>query len=496
MPSASPFVAFLPLRTLSVLGLVCVFALTSCATGGEETDTGPAPSVISPDALVTCEDHGDCGEPGSVRWSLPLEDAYQMARPSEDSSQEASRIVPPGLWLDSHVPDPGAAVADGLLYYHREDLVTAIDTVDGAELWTEDFDGLVSNVQTVGEALVVRTRQAGEEGGRIHLFHPRVDGLEPLETDLPEDLLTIGPVATNDTHLVVREGLTEHGDGAVRFHLVDAGTGEVEWIHSEHAEMRAHGLADDNTLYLRPFRESDDDPHRIVGIADGLEVSEFDLPEDVDWLQRVWATSTGQVLFNGRRCVPGEGQCGSDRVTAVDSGSGEVLWALEEAGAIVSLTSDGPDTQVHIELRRGYQTVDARTGEVLAEGEEAAGETGALLNAFEARRVDLADAIAPELLSEEALEELEAEGRDTVALLEEALDMVPAELVGPGVDGVVLDGLAAGPRHLTTYQADGGEAVGVFLGCAPGEVRPPSWDEASPEAVCAEPRLFAVDYGV
>lgn len=493
-PASSPLSSHA--RTLPVLGLVCVLALSACSAA-EENDSGPAPSAISPDALVTCEDNGDCGEPGSVRWSLPLEDGYQISR----SREEASTITPTSRWLDPGAPVPGAVVDDGVLFHYRESLVTAIDTADGTELWTEELDHPVTSVRTVGGTLVVRTFQPGEEENRrIQLLISERDGARPLETDLPEDLLLAGSVVANDTHLAVWEDLVQlDRDADSRFFLVDASTGEVERTHSARAVLLGDNLADDNTLYLRPLSpESNDDPTRIVGIADGSEVVEFDLPEEVGPSSyRLWATGTGEVLFNNGHCTLGESDCRNRRITAVDADSGQTLWSEERAGAIVSLTEDGSTTRLHVNAGNDYRTLDARTGEVLAEGEEAAEETEALIRAFGSRHPHPRAALPSELRSavdEEALGEEEAE--EVAARLAQALDMVPAELRGPGVDEITLDGLAAGIRHLTSYLSEDGDAVGVFLGCAPGEVRTPSWDAASPEAVCAEPRLFAVDYGV
>lgn len=496
MPSASPFSAF---RTPSVLGLVCVLALSACSTG-EEDGSGPAPSVISPAAPVACEDRGDCGEPGSVRWSIPLPDDYQMTR----SREEASRITPASQWLDHEAPNPGAVVDDnGILYHHRDALVTAIDSGSGTELWTQELDHPVERVRMAGQTMVVRTLTPGERGdGRIHLFLPDGDGARPLETDLPEDVLLGRRIAANDTHLVVwDEILWGFDDDVARIFLIDAATGAVEWEHTGRVGLRNHNLSDDNTLYLeQPEPESVDEPLSIVGAVDGEEVIEFDLPEEVGRSSyQLWATDTGELLFNSDHCTLGQAGCADRRITAVDADTGRTMWSEERAGAIVSMTEDGSTTRLHIETGNDYRTLDARTGEVLAEGVEAAGETEALLGSFGVSHPHPRTVLPSELrsLDEESLAELEPEEAEELAdRRAQELDMIPAGLYGPGMEEVTLDGLAAGIRRLTTYLSEDGKVVGVFLGCAPGGVRPSSWDSASSEAVCAEPRLFAVDYGV
>lgn len=288
-----------------MLGLVCLLALSACSAG-EEDDSGPAPSVISPATLVTCEDRGDCGEPGSVRWSIPLTDDYQMTR----SQEEASRIAPAGQWLDHQAPDPGGVVDDnGILYHHRDTLVTAIDTVGGTELWTEELDHPVDRVRMVGQTLVVRTLAPGERGnGRIHLFLPDGDGARSLETDLPEDVSLGWRMAVNDTHLVVWDeifwGIEED---VARVFLIDAATGAVEWEHTGRVGLDNHNLAEDNTVYLRqPAPETDDEPLSVIGMVGGEEVTEFDLPEEVGRSSyQLWATDTGELLFNTGRCTLG-----------------------------------------------------------------------------------------------------------------------------------------------------------------------------------------------
>src|SRR5699024_3402120 len=130
------------LRTLVVSGLFCALMLTACSA--EEDDDGPAPSAISPNTYLTCEDSGDCGEAGSVRWSLPVDDDYHLAREVEE--RQASVIVHATQWLDTAQADPGAVVLDGILYHHRAERASAGALSHGEELWAEAFEGPDSQV--------------------------------------------------------------------------------------------------------------------------------------------------------------------------------------------------------------------------------------------------------------------------------------------------------------------------------------------------------------
>lgn len=112
MPSASPFSFF---RTLSVLGLVGVLALTACSAEEEADPAILEPSAISPDTLVTCEENGGCGEPGSVRWSLPLEGEYVMYVFEGTGGTDAAATLPLAHAVPGETVYPGATVHDGVL---------------------------------------------------------------------------------------------------------------------------------------------------------------------------------------------------------------------------------------------------------------------------------------------------------------------------------------------------------------------------------------------
>lgn len=464
--------------------MVGALVLSACSTEG---DGGPAPSVISPDALVSCEDRGDCGEAGAVRWSVPLEGDYRMSR----SPDQASALVTPEQWMDSDRPDPGAVVRDGVLHHHRDHRVTALDADTGAELWAEEFDGLVTSVTTSGETTVVRTRDPAEDGGRVHLLRPEGDGVEHVGTEVPDELLNLRRL-TNDTHVALSgrpHGAAPEEDRDL-FLLVDAATGDVEWSHEAAGSLLNENLAADNALYVSVPADTEDGPSGIARVVDGREDLVFDRPEELREGYRFQVTETGELLINTDWCKGSALGCNSRGITALEAETGRTLWNRDDTGSIASLTTDGTTTHLHIVESGGYRTVDARTGEVVAEGAEAAGETEALLRAFSGEPASPANTLPPELTEEDPDEDGEAR-------LQEALDLIPTELRGPGMERtVVLDGLAAGARHLTTHLDGDGRVVGVFSGCAPDGVRPPSWDSGSPEAACAEPRLFAVDFGI
>ncbi|MEU3019062.1 PQQ-binding-like beta-propeller repeat protein [Nocardiopsis sp. NPDC007018] len=481
-PSSSPRRPALP-----VLGLVSALVLSACSTDGAD---GPPPSVISPEALVTCEDNGDCGEAGAVRWSVPLEGDHRLFREPEWPSE----VVPPELWMDRGLRAPGAVAADGTLYYHGDSRVTARAADTGAELWSEAFDEPVASVGTAGETVVVRTRGPGEEGATVHLLRSAGDGVEHLGTEVPDDLADVW-VRGNGTHVAVGE---DHEDtrarGPRRVLMLDAATGAVEWSDEVTGSLLNTNLAADNALYLAvPLQDSEDGPSRVARVVDGREDLVFERPEEAGGdSYDLWATDTGEVVFNTGRCERRAIGCDTRGLVAVEADTGRTLWQRKGTGSVVSLTTDGGATLLHVARGGGYRTVDARTGEVVAERTEAAAETEALLPAFTGQRQDPAEALPPELRADDG-----AVPEEDAARAQEALDMVPTELRGPGMERpVVLDGLAAGTRHLTTYLDADGHVLGAFLGCAPDGVRPPSWDAASPEAECAAPRLFTVDYGL
>ncbi|MFE3455937.1 PQQ-binding-like beta-propeller repeat protein [Nocardiopsis aegyptia] len=448
-------------RTTPVLAVACALALSGCSVWGQEGRPDPVePSAISPDSVVACEENGDCGQAGAVRWSLPLEGDFYLER----YEQSAPLLRPAGHWLDGGHPDPGAVEADGILFVHTADTVTAVDTATAATLWTESLDFDVAWLGMVGPTLVASAATSGRDTTFLRLLEVDREGARVVESDLPEGLEHGGVLAVDDTHLAIRESLPRDSGKDPRYVLVEAATGQVAWS-ARLPSGNFHALAGE-TLYLQYTPE--DEPAVIAAATGGERTVEFEVPESAGEESEPWALPGGPLLFDTPDCASGIGNCWSDRITAVDPADGAVLWTHTAPGQIVSTTA-GEEPRVYVRDEDGYRALDARTGQVLAEDGDV--DPVALLGEFGAERPD-----------------------SDAGMSAEDYDLLPIRPTGPGVDAAPLDGLAAGAEHLTAYAGQGGEVVGAYLGCAPDGLRPPSMDAPTGGTTCAQPRLFAVDY--
>lgn len=448
-------------HTAPVLAAACVLALSACSVWADEDRPEPSePSAISPDSVVTCEQTGDCGRPGAVRWSLPLEDDFYLERHQE----RAPMLQPAGYWLDHGPPFPGAVEADGVLYLHTEDTVTAVDTATAATLWTEPVGIDVSELRTVGATLVAIDPGYRYDARSLRLLEVDRDGVRVLEPDLPADLAHGRILAADDTHLVLRESLPRDSEEDPRYLVVEAATGQVVWS-ARLASGNSHAR-DEDTLYLGYAPE--DGPAYIAAVTDGEQTAQFEIPEELGKDHVLGTVPGGPLLFDTPGYASGKGACRKDRITAVDPADGEGLWTHTAPGEVVS-ASGGESPRVYVHDEQGYRALDARTGDVLAEDGEV--DSAALLGEFGAER----QGPAGELPLEE-------------------YDLLPIRPTGPEVDAAPLEGLASGAVHLTSYAGPDGEIVGVYIGCAPDGLRPPSMDAPTGGTTCTGPRLFAVDY--
>ena len=450
-----------PSRAVPVLALACV--LSACSVwDGKDEPTPLEPSAISPDSVVTCQDNGDCGQAGAVRWSRPLEGDFYL----KQSEESAPVLLPAQRWLDYGYPLPGAVEADGVLYLHAADTVVAVDTLTATTLWTEPMDGDVAMLRWVGRTLVVSSGAHGDED-TLHFLEVDRDGAQVRRSQLPQDLEQEGVVAFDDTYLALREDLPFSSEDDPRYFLVEADTGRVVWSERL-AAADSHAMAD-GTLYLE-YSPREGEAHVSV-VTGGEPVAEFATPRQAGREGQVWVVPEGPLLFDTPGCALGEkDRCGKDRITAVDPLDGKVWWSHPVPAEIVSVFA-GPKPRVFVQEQDGYRALDARTGRLVAQDGE----------------IDPVD-----LLAAYGAQPQEPPGEEAMSL--EDYQMLALRPTGPGVDADLLEGLAAGARHLTSYPGPDGGVVGVYTGCAPNGLRPAAMDAPTGGTTCVAPRLFAVDY--
>ncbi|MFE9243570.1 PQQ-binding-like beta-propeller repeat protein [Nocardiopsis sp. NPDC006938] len=450
-------------RALTAFGLTGALLLTGCST--EEPEREPVAeeaTVISPDTLVTCSDTGDCGAPGALRWSLPLEGEYVLHLPEDGLVRTPlARLYPVDLLVPQEHVNAGATVRDGVLHYQEHGRFRAFDLATMEELWAEEVDPgrafRVHATQWVGERLVVHAGDNREWEGTTYLLAPGTDSLEWEAVDADTGIVLRGTPPANDTHVLL-EGVRDSGT----HHLVDAATGAVEWSASLGGEPVPGTLTDDAAFVVA---SQDDGPRllRRVDLADGRVTDEVPLPEGLASRDHAALSPDGGLLV--------------DDVGAVDTDTGELLWTHAEEP--VSARSgfewrarfpvDDPGL-VYVQNGERTRVLDARTGETVRE--EAPDPPADLFGARQLWFVDGFD-------------------RDAHSQYR-----APVQAYGPGVGDDLLIETAAGTHYLTTYRADDGAYVGVYQGCAPDGMRAPELDDPTPARVCDAPRLFAVDHGV
>lgn len=465
--SAPPLSASSTLRRpLPVLGLVGALTLTACsATEGEEPDpVSQEATVISPDTLVTCEDDGDCGEAGSLRWSLPLEGEYVMHVPeSFPGVHHTARIFPVDLVAPEEFDHAGATVRDGVLYFHENERFRAIDLDTMDQLWAAELDPdraiRVRGLQWVGDRLVVLAEDEREWSGLLYLLTPGRDGPERETVDVGTHTPRTDLLPANDTHVLVPEP-----GGSRVHHLVDAATGEAEWSVELEGHVHPNALAED-AAFMTVSQGGGAELIQRVDLADGEVTDEFPVPSGLRQsnLHRLTASPDGDLLV-------GDGG-------VVDTETGELLWSHDEEAASGSseigwsarFHEDAPEL---VHLRNGERTavVEARSGEAV--------ETD-----VPDPREDLFGAYQP-WYEEESTQR----GSDAYR--------APVRAYGPGAEEGPLITLGAGTRYLTTYRTGDGAYAGVYQACAPDGMRAASPGSPLPQRACVAPRLFAVDHGV
>src|SRR5690606_28028997 len=115
---------------------------------------------------------GDCGEAGSVRWSMPLDGDYYTV----NKEDYAPRLFPEAEWLERAYPSPTALVHRGTVYYYEQDRFIAVDAESGERLWEVTVDPerpkTVEEVLASGDGLIVETWDLQAEEVLLYLVSP------------------------------------------------------------------------------------------------------------------------------------------------------------------------------------------------------------------------------------------------------------------------------------------------------------------------------------
>ncbi|CAM4309417.1 PQQ-binding-like beta-propeller repeat protein [Nocardiopsis rhodophaea] len=457
-----------------LVGLVWFVSLVACAPEEEDDPAALAPTAISPDERGTCKGAGNCGTAGALRWSLPLEGRYFL----KDYGDDGPIVLPEWMPYGNEFPPPEAVAHDGTLYYYEQERFRAVDTETGELLWTEEIDPdrpkAVDGVQAVGDTLVVYAQATRTEEGLLYLVDPEKDSPRWQRVDVPLWSAASGNGPAKDTRLLLESELAGPRAGELdRYFLLDVATGEVEW-DADLPERPDRDSLTGNVVYVEKSpRKDEKGSARIfrIDMADGRELSDFLVPGEPREGERVHATETGELVLGSSSCGKQGDGCDADPVRALDAETGELLWEYHENAAILSLVERGATTLVYIQDKDGYRSVDAHTGAVV--DEDVSGDTENLIDQFGASDSWWRRERGPD----------------------DDLRMAPAKPFGPGV-GEFSVKFAAGTRYLTSYVTAEGEAVGVYLGCAPDGMRSRRMDAPAPGQECVSPRLFTVDYGV
>ncbi|GAA2057317.1 PQQ-binding-like beta-propeller repeat protein [Nocardiopsis rhodophaea] len=457
-----------------LVGLVCVGSLVGCTAEEEADPAALDPSVISPDKLVTCEAAGNCGEAGALRWSLPLEGGYYMYPYESDWTV----VLPESQAYGHEFPVPKALVHDGTLYYYEHERFRAVDANSGELLWTEEIDPkrpkAVDGAQMVGDTLVVRARATRDEAGLLYLVNPAKGSPRWQRVDVPLNSSLTHVYPANGTHVLLDHDTEGPRAGELdEYYLLDVTTGDVEWDADLPRAPHEHSLTEDALYVEKLAGEEEGEPDRIVRVdpADGRELSEFPVPGGVGQGDDLYATETGELLLGSSPCLGRLDGCKGGPIKALDAETGELLWERPGEMIILSIAERGGDTRVYVYDKKGYQSLDARTGRVV--DDDASGDNEALIDAFGASVTWFEKETTPD----------------------DDPRMPPIEPFGPGVGELSLD-IAAGTVYLTSYVSAHGDAVGVYLGCAPDGIRSGRKDSPVDGQECVSPRLFTVDYGV
>ncbi|MBE3000426.1 PQQ-binding-like beta-propeller repeat protein [Nocardiopsis sp. HNM0947] len=469
-------------RGTSPAAVACALTLlvSSCSLLEDEPE-GPeyAPTAISPDELVHCEDEGDCGEAGAVRWSVPLEDDYHVHLPHH---QDPAVLTPVQDAVVTSFARPRAVVHEGTVHLHERDRFSAFDAGTGEVLRSgEQADpGQNKSVDELfleGDRLVLHAIEPRDWNGLFYTAEATPEGaLEWQAIEPPEGEFDAASAHTYGEGLLVLQGDQPPGEhGAPHpYHLVDASTGEAEWSADLPGRTVDRGVVGD-TLYVSASGDAEeDDPDLLfeVDLADGDVGDPVELAEHQRG-GRLVATSEDRVVLQPN-CDPKDDEDPCTRpVTGMDTGDGDVVWEHPEPSTVREVVEEDEGVLLLVEDADGYWWVDPEGGEVV----RAAG-------GGEARLAALAATVSMPWHEEGATGE-ENDDPFTAA----------AEINVPGHEPITVDH-ASGIAHVTDYATDDGAAVSLFTGCAPDGLEPEEAAAPADGNPCSSPRLFAVDLGI
>ncbi|MFW5415786.1 PQQ-binding-like beta-propeller repeat protein [Nocardiopsis sp. CNT-189] len=442
--------------TLSA-GVLCAVLLSACAPSEEEEaeiELPSEPTAISPDRVVTCAEVGDCGEAGSVRWSLPLDGGYHTVY--EDSGTPL--LLPEAEWLDQAYSSPSALAHQGTVHYYEQDHFIAVDAETGEKLWEVTVDPEQSkNVKEVlfaGGNLIVNAWRERTEEALLYLVSPESGG-EWKRIDIDTASAFIAPEATDE-----RRVLIEDADG--RYFLVDTDSGEIVWSRKPPTDASVGSLNDDGAYLLDKPGKDEKGPSRLIrlGLKDGRTLSDVDLPKRAD-IADLLTVADGTAVFAIQDSDDG-------LLWAADTETGETLWKYPEPVSVISIDPGGD--LVHVQEGEEHRAIDAGTGKVSEK------------DVSEGAKVPI--------------DQFGAQHResDPEAPMADLITAAPYAY-GPGVEEFSVD-VGTAVWNLASYAAEDGSAVGLYNGCAPGGLEPPRPDVGAGGWRCTSPRLFAVDYGV
>lgn len=473
-------------RSLAPVAVVCALTLlvTSCSLLQEESEEPDhEPTAISPDRLVHCDEEGDCGEAGAVRWSTPLEGEYHVSAESEGGFAYIT-AVREAVVATSH--DVGAVVHEGTLYLNQRDHVSAVDAASGEVLWADEQvdpeqNKRVEDLQLIGGTLVLSTTDPRERHAHVYSAPADREGdLQWTRVEHPDGEFDTFFSASGEEHLLLA-GAREAGDQGAPYpyHLMDAATGEITWSADLSGASVDHAFTEE-TLFVRDRGEAaEDEPDRLypVDLSDGDEGEPVELSMDRIG-DRVAAVDAGTVAVY-QSCDVDDDAGDNDKrctrpVVGVDASDGDELWEHPRPSTVHDVVEED-STRLLLEDSEGHWWVDASDGEVLGSADGLDGLDGRVPEGVVSRT-------GPWDHDEGSSEET---------------DPFRVEY-GLGVPGhaeeIVVD-QASGIRHVTDYVTGAGAAVSLFLGCAPDGLGQGSLDAPADGKPCSSPRLFAIDLG-